>query len=166
MGQWDMRKLRNLFSAQVAKQISVIFIFDAGYKDELIWGPSPSSEFSMKSTYHTLISLSLDQVSAKPELLVPEVCWSLPVPYKMQFMLWQVLWNCLPTRNNLYKRYCSASNICYLCENVVEAITNLLLECPLTPIIWFGSPSGCRFYMDVRQHFSKWFCEWLFEVES
>lgn len=36
MGQWDMRKLRNLFSAQVAKQISVIVISDVGYKDELI----------------------------------------------------------------------------------------------------------------------------------
>ncbi|KAM6544052.1 hypothetical protein CsatB_008499 [Cannabis sativa] len=79
--------------------------------------------------------------------------WQLEVPPKVQHFLWRVLVGCLPTKVQLSTKKINVDLYCPFCNNAVETISHVLLECRFASSCWTVSivPAGV-----VSHGFNNW----------
>lgn len=65
--------------------------------------------------------------------------WNAKVNPKIRNFIWKACKNGLPTKHNLYRRGLTDSHSCPICHEKSEDVEHLLLLCPWTRPIWFGS---------------------------
>lgn len=63
----------------------------------------------------------------------------LKLPLKLKTFIWKACKNAIPTRQNLYKRKLTNCPSCPICNDATEDVGHLLLHCPWTRPVWFGS---------------------------
>ena len=68
--------------------------------DSWLWKASPCGSYTSKSTYLLLSGWSIFRLWM---IFFPWL-WQLKIPYKVSFLLWNLLRNRLPTKDNLHKR--------------------------------------------------------------
>lgn len=69
--------------------------------------------------------------------LVNSLTWSKWLPLKVNFLLWRVWLNRLPTKDNLSKRnVILSSNLCNVCGSRNETLDHIFVECELALQIW------------------------------
>lgn len=143
-----MSKLTAHLSNQEAKFISEIPISRTNIPNKLIWHYESKRNYTVKSGYRVAIkwlNLSTHETaspSSTPRNEFWKQVWSIKVIPKIKSFWWRVCSNAIATRENLFKRNCSPSPLCQICNSQVESVDHLLLECPWTKPVWFGSSFG------------------------
>nr|GEW01138.1 reverse transcriptase domain-containing protein [Tanacetum cinerariifolium] len=97
------------------------------------WEMARIFHFGLKNRFHIRRGLEHKKV------------WNIKVMAKIKTFWWRVCSNALATRKkNLYKRNCSSSPLCQICNSQVETIEHVFFEWPWTKSVWFGSNYGLR----------------------
>lgn len=65
--------------------------------------------------------------------------WSISAQPKMKNFMWRLCSNALSTKYNLFRRKCSPSPICPICNNEAETAKHMIFECQWTRLVWFSS---------------------------
>lgn len=136
---WNFGTRRRLYDAEIAEftvltPILNSIVFSLDEDDELVWVGEFSGAFSVKSAYQ------LDTLTTSNPSFPRKKIWSNAWPHKIGFFLWQLVLDSLPTIDNLQHRNCalsvfggsSATNLCSLCNNVLESGTHLFWNCRFT----------------------------------
>lgn len=86
-------------------------IFDDNTPDRLIWSDTINGDYSVRNGYQWLVGRDL------VPLAVPfwHVLWKLWVPHNIQFFVWKITHNSLPTSAFLFHRHIVSSGLCRCC---------------------------------------------------
>lgn len=73
----------------------------------------------------------------------PNFTWdklrSIPIPFKIQFLSWQICYDCLPLRELLSSRVWNGDIFCPFCLRHIQTSIHIFLFCDFVRPIWFGS---------------------------
>jgi hypothetical protein len=131
--QWEVEQLLQLNTLLQAAAL-------ASGRDKWMWRLEEDGLFKVQSAYNCLGRLLL---AADPlpimEAIVFNKIWLSPAPSKIIACSWQMLYDRLPSKQNLYIR--GARNIqenqtCGWCENNTESGLHLLLHCNFAQSVW------------------------------
>lgn len=90
--------------------------------------------------------------------------WEIKLPPKALSFVWRLLWDRLPTKDNLIKRQIQVDNdLCPFCHNQPESASHLFFTCGKTMAIWWEYLSWvkedkvfhCRPLDNFIQHYSS-----------
>jgi hypothetical protein len=131
--QWEVEQLLQL---NTSLQAAVL----VPGRDKWTWSLEEEGVFTVQSAYHCLRRLLIagDPLPVM-EATVFNKIWSSPAPSKIIAFSWQMLYDRLPSKQNLYLR--GARNIqenqfCGWCENTMESGLHLLLHCNFAQSVW------------------------------
>lgn len=70
--------------------------------------------------------------------------WNKLVPLKVTTFVWKLMWNRVPTKDNLIKRGTlrDTQSICPACSQMEESANHLFFECDVTYKAWAGCDLG------------------------
>lgn len=143
---WDVRKILNIFPRNIAVKIIATPILPEGEPDKLILPHTNNGRYEVKSGYHAEKAIKTNQEenccssSHTVDNLLWKNLWHAKVSPKIKKFIWKACQNAIPTRHNLHKRKLSDAPNCPICHAGTEDIEHMLLTCPWTRPIWFGSP--------------------------
>ncbi|GJT12917.1 reverse transcriptase [Tanacetum coccineum] len=148
-GHWNVKMICKHISATKAEMVLQIPISKTGSSDKLIWHFDLKGQYTVKSGYKQAIALmstpeSMGESSTNPSSKFWKVIWHIPVQPKIKLFLWKAISNSVATKENLFRRNCSPSQVCLICNICTESIEYLLFECAWTRPVWFGSPLSFR----------------------
>jgi hypothetical protein len=104
------------------------------------WRPEQGGEYTVKSTYEVVSSLIIDRRFVTVDLeMAFKWIWKCLVPLKVSGLVWMVLHDRVPTRDNLFRR-----NIimeigecrCVFCGESIETVSHLFLYCRVIIQAW------------------------------
>ncbi|KAF5204158.1 Cyclin-dependent protein kinase inhibitor smr6 [Thalictrum thalictroides] len=127
-GYWN-DEVRQLQNQQLRDTILATKINSRLEIDRIIWTPSKSGMFSVRSAYKTLSG-------EQPRVRWYGFVWNKLVLPRHSFSAWQLLSGCLPTQDNLVKRRVLNYSSCILCNGSRENSKHLYFECPYSKEIW------------------------------
>ncbi|CAN1760240.1 Putative ribonuclease H protein At1g65750 [Linum perenne] len=135
---WDIHKLRSFYEEDIVKQILTIPLGPKDFNDRWVWHFDPKGRFSVKSCYRLIRSQNSrgDGRNMRGDEKMWRWLWQLSMPPKLIFFVWRVLKNALATKRNLFRRNCSPSPRCPLCNAVEETSEHLFFGCPLSVRFW------------------------------
>ncbi|CAN1793057.1 Putative ribonuclease H protein At1g65750 [Linum perenne] len=164
---WNVEKLRAAFSHEVVKQILLIPLGPEGYPDKFIWHLESTGKFTVKSCYRYLRSVAepQNQPVADSSKKLWKWLWHLKLPPKIQFFLWRVCRNALPTKLSLFRRNCGSTSFCVTCNAEEETVEHLLFHCAVSRSFWqLVAPAiQCP---QVHDSISSWFTRIASSVSS
>ncbi|KAH1193346.1 hypothetical protein GmHk_19G054411 [Glycine max] len=137
--QWNFSWRRNLFDHELVSasdfidQVSALSP-NATFKDQWVWGADPKGTFSTSSAYHFIreAQSTVYQNQAFSQL------WDIKAPPKALSFAWRLLWDRLPTKDNLSRRQVALdSDLCTFCQSQVESASHLFFSCnKIMPLWW------------------------------
>ncbi|KAG5531062.1 hypothetical protein RHGRI_025876 [Rhododendron griersonianum] len=162
--EWNGQLVSSLFPSDIASLILSIPLSQFGFEDRFIWGFTKNGDFSVSSAYSLLLAIkSHHNHSTSPNLvhsfwpnLTWNFIWSLPIPHKIQFFLWQLSHECLPVGDLLVRRGWQGTSVCTLCKHHSESLVHLFLLCDFVRPIWFGSDLGILIPSTPNHSISFW----------
>lgn len=104
-------------------------------EDKISWALTANSTYSMRSAYE----VQFYGLSESPLL---HRVWEIKAEGKINFFLWLILQNMVSTADHLATRGWPHNDLCSLCDQEVESIKHLLLECPFAKEVWFSFHSS------------------------
>ncbi|XP_071920627.1 uncharacterized protein [Coffea arabica] len=128
LGGWDERRLARWVPEFVVRAI-IDIPFDLAQKDRMVWLPSPSGCFSVKSAWEVLRG-------RRHHSLVDSLLWPSVLPVKMSFLAWRVVRNALPLDAALRSRGLALPSRCGCCYLEEEALLHVFLTGPVTSEVW------------------------------
>jgi hypothetical protein len=132
--QWELDLLDRL--VEVLEPVILTLVDDVWR-----WVPDPDGLFSVSSTYKYLANELRIMDDLDPDVAwIFEHIWDSPAPSKVIAFSWQLLYDKIPTRSNLFLRRIlppDASRDCVGCVGNVESSTHLFLHCPSSILIWY-----------------------------
>lgn len=152
--QWDQEKVCSIFNPQLSKIICETPILDAEH-ERLIWAPSTSGKFSVKSAYKLLIQECLSTSPQFPKKLW-QLVWSSNLHTRHALLLWKMISHVIPTLDRLNQRIPLDDTNCYLCGNMLESVDHLALKCPLSRLLWWLSPWNIKLDNFRDMEFPQW----------
>ncbi|XP_057730440.1 uncharacterized protein LOC130945751 [Arachis stenosperma] len=144
---WDLEKIQKIFHPNEIELITRTPISLVNKNDHLVWPYRNDGDYSVKSGYQaakeekdtmevaTLGKASTSQNSKE----IWERIWRLPAPEKVKMFLWKAAHGILPVNASLYQRKITLTPKCSICHEQDETIEHVLLLCPWTRAVWFGS---------------------------
>jgi hypothetical protein len=143
-GRWDFVWRRNLFQWEAD---SVNLLLDllvnvslSNDQDEWVWNLNPEEGFSVKSAYDSLSGMGDITNLSEWELKIFSSIWISPAPAKVVAFSWQLLYDRLPTKDNLHSRgviqHVSDLN-CAWCGLASETSKHLFLHCNKSIRVWY-----------------------------
>ncbi|CAJ2673653.1 unnamed protein product [Trifolium pratense] len=138
---WKEDIINQIFQPYEAQMILKIPIMDKAQPDTLTWDNTQDSIYSVKSGYHSIMEWShtLNATTSNNSQDLWKAIWKLNVPPKHTHLLWRVLKNALPVKNNLFKRGVRCDPLCPRCTNCLETTNHVFLDCEWTKQVWFAS---------------------------
>lgn len=130
---WNQHKICSIFSPHISAKIINTPIFQE--QDCLVWAPSTTGAFSVKTTYREIIQGRVSTPSSESRKLWSQV-WKNPLHGRHKLWLWKLISGTLPTQDRLQEVLNLPNTECYLCHAGQESILHLLLFCPITCLIW------------------------------
>jgi hypothetical protein len=100
--------------------------------DKWMWRPNGEDGFSVKSTYVALDTLLLNHnVLTTEQSFAFKIVWKSAAPSKVRTMVWQLLLDRIPTKENLYRRRIIQAEeaLCLICARAMESANHLFLHC-------------------------------------
>lgn len=75
---------------------------------------------------------------------------------KIRNFWWHLFKNILPSKENLFRCRCSPSPLCSVCHQAPESTEHILVGCPWTRAVWFGSGLHSVINPDLFPSGRKW----------
>ncbi|KAJ0830373.1 putative reverse transcriptase zinc-binding domain-containing protein [Helianthus annuus] len=111
-----------------------------GMADKWTWGLEASGDFSVRSLRNIMQQKTFQKLESSSE-------WNRWSPIKVNFLIWRLVMDRLPTMVNLAKRNIQVGSLmCKLCGESEETSEHLFVSCGLTQSIWDFVGSWCRLY--------------------
>ncbi|CAI8603341.1 unnamed protein product [Vicia faba] len=107
--------------------------------DSVKWWPNVDGQFSVKSCYSFLRDKELEDAVEPTALASINRIWRTDIPSKLKVFGWRVIFNRLPTKDQLVKRDIIHSDIDKLCAlylNVDKYLDHLLFNCIVSKKVW------------------------------
>ena len=100
--------------------------------DKIIWRLNANNEYNVKSAYHHLLEIIVQNDHLKV-VGNSNLVWKLQVPPKVKYFLWCVLRNCLPIHVRLQTKGVMCHSTCYYYDNFENDFTfSSVVEMPKT----------------------------------
>lgn len=134
--QRNINLLYSLFQPRDIKEITNIPLSTTASEDTRIWHFSRNGNYSVKSGYKLIMSLTNQDNHLGP---LPETwirMWKIEVPPKIKIFLWRVARNCIPCRKNLQARRMSVPICCVLRGSVIENTWHIFIDCLYAHNCW------------------------------
>lgn len=130
----DYDYLKKLFTQEDVDRILKIPISSSQQDDRWMWLEDKKGQYTVKSGYRTL-NRSIPQLSSGNGFHWLKL-WNLAVPPKVNFFLWRVIHNYLPTLVNLRRKFVDVNPICSICKLSLESQEHFLQECLFAVKCW------------------------------
>lgn len=130
--------------------------------DSWKWVYSSNGDYSVKTGYIEAKKLLARDAPDAPSssssvpVGVWKMIWNLKVPNKVKHFLWRACSNSLPTKEQLWKRKCSPSQVCPCCSSCDETKEHMLLLCTGAKVVWFCGPLSLRLDDFSVSRFDSW----------
>ncbi|KAI8014715.1 putative ribonuclease H protein [Camellia lanceoleosa] len=130
--------------------------------DSQVWRYDSKGVYSVNSGYHIarfVFNNSMVQKqssSFQPPSKYWKLIWAFKGPLKICHFWWRVCNNALASRENLFKRRCTYSDLCPICHSRPESFEHLLFGCDWVRPIWFGSNLNYRVKWDSIHSILEW----------
>jgi hypothetical protein len=129
--QWELVLVTNLLELLEPVNLSMV-------DDSWWWLPNLDWIFSVNSAYkHLVKDLRPLEGGVVETPVVFDLIWESPAPSKVIAFSWQLLYDRIPTRNNLVDRRIIAPDAPRYCIGCVETPVHLFLHCPSAISIWY-----------------------------
>ena len=127
---YDQATMNNILNIHLTQQFQ---------HDQVFWSLSANEEYLVKSAY---AALRITNSTNHPNLQNKDWknLWKLKLNATLKSLLWKMVWNILPTCSILNNRFVLSFVKCYLCNNAVESIEHLFIQCDWAAQIWLMSP--------------------------
>lgn len=114
--EWDIDILRDLFNENIIQQILKIPISQSREEDVWLWLDEANGAYSVKSGYHRLCQIHTSDSNTGNNFNLLKI-WRLSVPPKVKIFIWRACQNCLPSLDNLCRKYVEVYPICPICQS-------------------------------------------------
>jgi hypothetical protein len=140
---WSWRRRLFLWEEERVSQL-VAYLGDfrpSSNEDSWRWKLDPEGCFSVKSAFESLAN----EIVPGPNLATFEAkifgeIWDSPAPPKVIAFSWQLLYDRVPTKENLLLRGViphSSGDSCIWCGDVRESSSHLFLHCRVAMLVWY-----------------------------
>ncbi|KAF7826721.1 ribonuclease H [Senna tora] len=140
--EWDVEKLRGLFSEEVCNQIVSIPPDREQGGDRWVWKHDNKGVYTIKTGYRnamldewSLFNVGLD-VDCESVKNFWKRLWKLPINSRYKVFLWRVCWGILPTIESLEHRGMRIDENCVMCNNAPEDVYHTVIDCPDLQYMW------------------------------
>ncbi|XP_006574198.1 uncharacterized protein [Glycine max] len=137
--EWTFSWRRNLFDNEMGVASNFIdyiatIRISGNLKDTWMWGAEPNGIFSTKSAYNLIKAEQFSKAQGSGFYQL----WDLKVPPKVLSFAWRLLWDRLPSKDNLSKRQIQLDNdLCPLCQSQPETVSHLFFTCDKVLPLWW-----------------------------
>jgi hypothetical protein len=142
-GWWNFIWRRNLFQWEedtvLLLEDLLVNVLLTNEVDNWVWKLNPEEGFSVKFAYDSLVEVGEIQSLSDFELKIFSNIWESPAPSKVIAFSWQLLYDRLPTNDNLLKRgffQDGVADTCVLCNHFPESANHLFLNCNIAHRVW------------------------------
>jgi hypothetical protein len=143
-GRWEFIWRRNLFQWESESFYLLLgLLVDVSLSDAhdvWVWNQNPEEVFSVKSAHDLLVELGDSPLLSVWELKIFSTIWESPAPSKVIAFSWQLIYDRLPTKDNLFSRgvllQASDTN-CVWCGQNTESSKHLFLHCYKAIRVWY-----------------------------
>ncbi|GAU35403.1 hypothetical protein TSUD_160540 [Trifolium subterraneum] len=158
--QWKQSIINQAFLPFEAQQIGQIPLVNTKTQDELTWFDTKDGTYSVKSGYQAIMDwATLNNENSGSNTLAIDPTWNKlwkqKIPPKQAHLLWRILHQALPVKNNLNSKGIHCNPICPRCNNSLETIDHVFMHCEWVKGVWFGSPMTIQFN-ETHPPFSEW----------
>ncbi|RZB46515.1 Phosphoglycerate kinase [Glycine soja] len=137
--EWKFSWRRNLFDNEMGiasdflDQTAVINL-NVLSKDSWVWGAASNGIFSSKSAY---LCIKAELSPADHQLGFCQL-WDTKIPPRALTFAWRLLWDRLPTKENLSRRNVDLVNdLCPFCQSSLESASHLFFSCHKVMPLWW-----------------------------
>ncbi|GAU21365.1 hypothetical protein TSUD_189520 [Trifolium subterraneum] len=132
---WNIVKVRNLFSRDVAEKILETPLVSSVREDKVVWDEERNGCYSVKSGYKLVMRYLIG--SDKYHVLGNwNGIWKAQAPHKARHLLWRLCRGCLPTRSRLLERRVECTLNCPVCDEEIEDELHIFFRCAVARDSW------------------------------
>ncbi|GAU22005.1 hypothetical protein TSUD_111440, partial [Trifolium subterraneum] len=132
---WNIVKVRNLFSKDVAEKILETPLVSSVREDKVVWEEERNWCYSVKSGY----KLAMRYIIGSDKYHVMgnwNGIWKAQAPHKARHLLWRLCRGCLPTRSRLLERRVECTLNCPVCDEEIEDELHIFFRCAVARDSW------------------------------
>ena len=153
---WDVPRLRQYLPGDLISRIVDIQLFP-NEADRMVWSPSSSGDFSVKSAWHELRQ-------RRNISLVDKAIWTSFLPLKISFFAWRLVRNFLPLEVTLKQRGLVVVSRCLCCLQQEESSEHLFLHGPVANHVWGHYSRKFGITNLMQSSVSSIFSSWLLSI--
>ncbi|GAU35928.1 hypothetical protein TSUD_69610 [Trifolium subterraneum] len=132
---WNIAKVRNLFSKDVAEKILETPLVSSVREDKVVWEEERDGCYSVKSGYKLAMCYIIG--SDKHHVVGNwNDIWKAQAPHKARHLLWRLCRGCLPTRARLLERRVECTLNCPVCDEEIEDELHIFFRCAVARDSW------------------------------
>ncbi|GAU16642.1 hypothetical protein TSUD_325920 [Trifolium subterraneum] len=147
---WNIVKVRNLFSGDVAKKILETPLVSSVREDKVVWEEERNGCYSVKSDYR----LAMRYIIGSDKYHVAgnwNGIWKAQAPHKARHLLWRLCRGCLPTRCRLLERRVECILNCPVCDVEIEDELHIFFRCVVARDSWCAAGLSSVLHNGVYQ---------------
>ncbi|KAK7268980.1 hypothetical protein RIF29_21693 [Crotalaria pallida] len=134
-GDWQFHDVYTILPLDIQRQLSSSGIMiNESVPDCITWKGDQSGIYTVKSGYAWLINHTQIQQDSSSWSWI----WKIKVPQKLNFFLWLVCHEAIPTNVLRRQRHFSSLDVCGRCGNAAECIFHCLRDCWKVNSVWRG----------------------------
>ncbi|CAI8584989.1 unnamed protein product [Vicia faba] len=158
-GIWRPGIIKYQFNNNDVEDILKLPLHNLEEEDTSCWKAAKDDNYSVKTGYHNIIKWE-----AKPNIVrrsnnndrtMWEKIWRSKVTPRQQILVWKVVQNIIPSKDNLIKRGISCDPFCPRCPTVMEDTNHCFKNSDWVKHIWYGSPLNLKF-SNTNEEYSEW----------
>ncbi|GAU33334.1 hypothetical protein TSUD_165990 [Trifolium subterraneum] len=132
---WNIAKVRNLFSRDVAEKILETPLVSSIREDKVVWDEERNECYSVKSGYKVAMRYLIG--SDKYHVMGNwNGIWKAQAPHKTRHLHWRLCRGCLPTRSRLLERRVECTLNCPVCDEEIEDELHIFFRCAVARDSW------------------------------
>ncbi|KAL6500970.1 hypothetical protein OROHE_025167 [Orobanche hederae] len=108
--------------------------------DSWKWGDKSGGSYTVKEAYEVIAKSQGEELMEEELRRLFRKLWKSEAPWKHKVAAWRMLWNRLPTRENLARRlhFGDEDILCPSCKELPEHAKHILLRCCNSSGVWEG----------------------------